>query len=52
MKKLEMNQMEALQGGLCLIDEPGAQGCINRCNATLIAFVASGGHYPGPICLA
>lgn len=52
MKKLNSVQMENLQGGLCIIDEPGYQGCAKRCEASIIAFLASGGNYPGPICIA
>lgn len=50
MKKLDANQMENLAGGICL-EGPGSAGCNNRCEATLIAFIASGGRYPGPICV-
>ena len=52
MKQINFNQMQNLQGGLCIIGEPGSEGCLNRCNGGFIAWEMSGGHYGGPLCLA
>lgn len=51
MKKLTVNQMEVLNGGVC---EPGNEHSPfpcrpSVCTGTAIAIIASGGNYSGPI---
>ena len=58
MKKLDLTQMQALQGGIC-VTGPGQSnppvGCPGMCMASLIVFLNTGHGLGGPdgfVCIA
>lgn len=48
MKKLDLNQMENLTGGLCTADSPG-NSCFAHCNVMLMVSLLAGDNFPRPI---